>query len=236
MLNVFPNFKLICLSNAFLLLFTAFTIGVYAQKLQPAKATLSYENAQPACWVVHVDPEPVTLKKAWREYLKDNYSFKLKGIGFLSNKDILSAEAVRIPVISKEPVNFYTQIVEDDTGSEMKIFAADLQQNYFSSHYQSRGFNQMENILASFLKIYLPEYHRGRINDTEQRVKELVRETRELEEEILENTEEIEELENEIEEMSAEIESNRSALVESRIKLEKRRAKLERKRSQLQDI
>jgi hypothetical protein len=212
-----------------------YSFKLVAQGLQPMVSTIKHDKQNIACWVINADPEPKTLKKAWNTFLKDNYRFKLKGIGLFANKDLLQAEAVRVGVISKTPVNFFTHIVEDDSGSEMKVFVSD-QQQYFSSNYQESQFNELADIMKSFLKSYLPQYHQSKINDTEIRISELNQETEDLEEEIAENLESIEEMENEIVEMRKQLESNRAKLVESRIKLEKRKAKLQRKRSTLQAL
>ena len=208
----------------------------YGQGVKPTHGTVDYEGSQIACWTVHVDPEPKTLKKAWKDYLQENYNFKLKGIGFLTNQDVLSAEEVRLATLSSNTVNFFTQIVEDDAGSEMKVFASNNQQKFFSKKHEPKSFNEIRDLLESFLKAYLPQYHQGKIDDTHKRVRELTKESSELEEEIAENSEKIEELNSEIEELQEEMESNKSRLDENRIKLEKRKKKLELRRRQLQSL
>ena len=185
--------------------------------------------------MVNVGPDPKTLKKAWNEFLKNNYDFKLKGIGLFANKDLMQVEEVRVAVISNEPVNFFTHVVEDGTGSEMKVFASD-QQEYLSKRYMKNGFQELADMLTNFLKSYLPQYHRSKINDMELVVTELTEETKDLEDEISENLESIEELEEEIEEMKEELQSNRIKLEESKNMLEHRKAKLQRKSTALQEL
>ena len=224
---------MICCWAAFLVI--ASIDGGFGQDLQLKESSIRHDKGKRACWVVHADPEPKTLKQAWNEYLKDQYGFKLKGIGWFANKDLMEAEGVKLLIISDTPVNFFTHIVEDDTGSEMKVFASD-QQDYFSQDYQSAAFEELAAIVKSFLKLYIPQYHNSKINDTELRIEELTSETEDLEQEISKNLENIEELEAEIEEMKAQMESNQNQLSQSKIKLEKRKAKLQRKTSLLQDL
>ncbi|GJM28959.1 MAG: hypothetical protein DHS20C17_15940 [Cyclobacteriaceae bacterium] len=208
---------------------------VHAQQLEPAQATIKHEKSSRACWVVRVDPEPKTLKKAWKDYLERNYNFRIDGIGFLANKDLLSAEQVKLPVLSATPVYFYTHIVENSTGSEMKVFAADQHKNYYSDRHQPDKFMELRDILENFLKVYLPQYHQEIINDTQQEVAQLTKETTKLEEEIAENAEKIEALTSEIEDMKVETEDTKAKLDKAKLKLEKRKARLERRRTQLLD-
>jgi len=209
--------------------------SLFGQDLHPTKTTVKYKKSTQSCWEVHVDPEPKTLKKAWKEFLKQNYDFRLKGIGFLANKDLLTAEEVDLPVLNANSVNFFTHIVEDDAGSAMKVFASD-QQRFFSDTYSPESFRQLRRMLENFMKVYLVKYHRGKLNDTRKRVEELTDETMELEEDIADNMEEIEELTEEIEEMKELNETKKSRLEENRRKLELRKSRLENKRQQLQDL
>ena len=207
----------------------------FGQDLQLKEGRISLENEIRACWVVHADPEPKTLKRAWNDYLKDQYGFKLKGIGWFANRDLMEAEEVELLIISNTPVNFFTHIVENDIGSEMKVLASD-QQQYFSQKYQPAKFEELAVMVKNFLKLYIPQYYNSRINDTELRIEELIDETEDLEQEISRNLTDIEKLEDEIEEMRALMKSNQNQLTKSRIKLEKRKDKLQRKTLMLQDL
>ena len=83
------------IKGALLLVIFLFAIQINAQsQIQSFESTIEHNDAQRPCIQVNLDPEPKTLKKAWKNYLKDNYGVKLKGIGFFSNKDLLSAEEV----------------------------------------------------------------------------------------------------------------------------------------------
>lgn len=214
---------------------SAFGCILFGQDLQLKEGHIMLENETRACWVVHADPEPKTLKRAWNDYLKDQYGFNLKGIGWFANRDLMEAEEVELLIISNTPVNFFTHIVENDIGSEMKVLASD-QQQYFSPNYQPAKFEELAAMVKNFLKLYIPQYHSSRINDTELRIEELIDETEDLEQEIAKNLTDIEKLEDEIEEIRALMKSNQNQLTNSRIKLEKRKAKLQRKTLLLQDL
>lgn len=201
--------------------------------IQSIEATVDYDNAQRPCIQVNLDPEPKTLKNAWREYLKDNYDFKLKGIGFLSNNDLLSAEAITVKQISSKEMDFYTLITEDENGSEMKVFVRYGYDIYLTKKNNPNEYEAITEIMDSFLKYYLPIYYVGRVNDTEKRIEKLTDETNELTEEIVDDSARIAELKKEIEELEEESESKNEMLAMANIKLIKRNEKLVRIKNQL---
>jgi hypothetical protein len=207
--------------------------GIMAQEITPEEGFIVYKNAPRACWVVHLDPEPKTLKKAWKDYLDDEFGFSLKGIGLLANRDLLSAEEVMVKPIANDPLNLYTQIVEDVNGSEMKFFV-ELKSNVYASDADHRfEFRAMQDILQDFLAEYLPTYYQSRVQDAEKRLVSLAEEREDLKKNIAKDSEKIEELQNEIEQRQLELESNQDRLDLAEAKLEARKEKLERIRSQL---
>jgi hypothetical protein len=82
---------------------------LFGQDLQLKEGRIRLENEIRACWVVRADPEPKTLKRAWNDYLKDQYGIKLKGIGWFANRDLMEAEEVELLIISNTPVNYAAQ-------------------------------------------------------------------------------------------------------------------------------
>ena len=57
-----------------------------AQSVEPTIGTINHDDKERPCWVANLDPEPKTLKEAWKDYIKDNYDVKLKGIGSVSKQ------------------------------------------------------------------------------------------------------------------------------------------------------
>lgn len=204
--------------------------------IKPFEATINYDKSQRPCIQVNLDPEPKALKKAWRAYLKDNYDFKLKGIGFLSNKDLLSAEDITVEKISSNALDFYTRVIEDENGSEMKVFVRHGYDIYISKKNYPKEYERLYDLLNRFIKSYLPKYYRGNITDTEKRISALSEEGIDLRKHIDENFEEIEKLKNEIEEKEEEVISNKEKLELAERKLIKRKEKLERIKNQLKKL
>lgn len=221
----------------FVLLAILTTSLVNAQtSIQPFESTVYYENAQRPAIQINLDPEPFTLKKAWKEYLKDNYDFKLRGIGFLSNKDILSAEAIMVEQVSSKQMDFYTRIVEDENGSEMKVFVSYGYDVFLTREKNPTEYEALTGIMDSFLKYYLPKYYESRVNDTEKRIKELTNEKDDLEEEISDDSARITKLKKQIEGLEKESKSNNELLKAAKTKLTKRTEKLTRIRKQLRKL
>ncbi|MCJ7467283.1 MAG: hypothetical protein MUO53_11400 [Maribacter sp.] len=204
-------------------------VQVNAQSsIQPFDTTIDYDKAQRPCIQINLDLEPKTLKNAWRDYLKDNYDFKLKGIGFLSNKDLLSAEAITVNQISSKAMDFYTHIVEDENGSEMIVFVRHGYDIYVAKENHPNEYEALREILESFIEYYLPKYYEGKINDTEKRVNNLTEERNDLKKKIDKNSYKIEKLKNDIEQKEEELKSNKTQLEITERKLIKRKEKWER--------
>lgn len=225
------------LRQIFLLLTVLISMQVQAQSsIQAFDATIQYDDAQRPCIQVNIDPEPKTLKHAWKDYLKDHYDFRLKGIGLFSNKDILYAEEINVDQISSNQMDFYTSIIEDKNGSEMKIFVRYGYDIYLSKEKNPNDHAALMEILNNFLKYYLPKYYNGKVNDTEERINELVKETKDLEEEIADDKQTISEMKIEIEEMEKALEEKNELLEITNIKLNTRKEKLNRMNTRLQNL
>lgn len=204
-----------------------------AQNLTPQHSTIEHNDEERPCLKVTIDPPPKILKKAWRDYLKDEHDFKLKGIGFLANKDLLSTEKVVIEAISQKEMNFYTQIVDTENGSEMKVFAAYGYDIYIDKKGRPQEYDAMRGMLESFLKTYLPGYYEESIEETEERLEELADERNDIKDNIKEDEKAIKKLEKEIKDLKKNLESNESKLKAVEEKLKATEDRLKRVRKQL---
>ncbi|MEJ1223665.1 coiled-coil domain-containing protein [Sediminicola sp. 1XM1-17] len=203
--------------------------GLTAQTIEPQDGTITHNDKLRPCIAVSLDPKPDELKEAWRDYLDDNYDFKLKGIGFLQNKDLLSAEEVTINKISPDKMEFYTHIVANELGSEMKVFAVLGEENYIGRENMRKQYKALNGIVQNFLKEYLPVYYREMLEDTTKNFEDLTKDIEDLNEEIVDDTERIEKLKKEIEDLNDDIESNKETLEKTKETLtvtEKRLARI----------
>ncbi|MGM0478296.1 MAG: coiled-coil domain-containing protein [Bacteroidota bacterium] len=209
---------------------------VRAQNVTPEDGEVEHNDKDRPCLVVNVEPEPKPLKKAWKSYLKDHYNFKIKGIGFLSNKDMLSAEDVIIEKLSSKRLDFYTIIVEDKDGSEMKVFASFGYDVYVNEDEMSDEYDVLLEMLNGFLKEYLPEYYEDKVKVTEKEVKNLTKDVEGLKGDISDNNDDIEDMKSEIEDLKEEIEELSEEVTEKEEQLTKSSTKLEERKEKLKSI
>jgi hypothetical protein len=203
-------------------------IAILGQDIIPSNGFVKFDGGDRPCIVVHIDPETKTLKKAWVDYVKKGFGVKMKGIGFLTNKDVLYAEKVNFDAISDKRIDFYTRIVEDDNGSEMQVYARFGYDNYVEKTQTPIPYAKMEGVLIGFLKDYLPGYHKSMVNDTQKRIKALEKEQKNLGKDIKKSEKNISSLEKKIGEFREDLSKNRAQLLETNKKLERRKAKLDR--------
>jgi hypothetical protein len=233
------NMKPIKIMNATILL-CAFlfitSLEMNAQSIKPTNGTIMYNDNMRECIVVNLDPETKTLRSAWTDYLKDNYDLKLKGNGWFSSKDILYAEDVLIDKISANRMNFYTQIIENENGSEIKLFASFGYDAFIKKEKDSVEYKSLNEMLESFLKVYLPKYYTLEINDTKKRVLDLTEEINDLNKDIISDNDKLEKLKLQIDELTKETEKNKTALEINKKKLTKREEKLVRIKNQLNKL
>lgn len=210
-------------------------IGIYAisaQTVVPENGTIIHNDEVRPCIVVRLDPEPDVLKEAWRDHLNDTFDFKLKGIGFLQNKDLLSAEGVIIKKISKDKMDFYTNIVENEIGSEMKVFASFESGNYINQKNLRSEYKALNSIVESFLKTYLPNYYKNMLEETQKNYEDLTEDIADLNEDIVDDSEKIEDLKKEIEDLKDKLETDRETLEKTKETQKSIQKKLERIKAQ----
>lgn len=199
-----------------------------AQNVTIEDRTIKHNDAERPCLVVELDPEPKPLKKAWKSFLKDNYDFKIKGIGFLTNKDLLYAEDLVVEQISAKRIDFYTRIVENEVGSQMQVFIAFGYDIYVDKNEMPEEYKVMKKMLNDFLKSYLPDYYKSEVKDTKKKVKKLAKQVEKLSDDISDNKEKVKDLNKEMEELTEEITEKEAALRTAEIKLNQRKQKLQR--------
>jgi len=227
------QFTLIMKFSLLALMFFTLNNSVYAQAVTPKDGIIMHNKSQRPSIFVNIDPEPKPLKKAWKSFLKDNYDFKIKGIGFLSNKDLLYAEDLVIEKISPKRMNFYTKIVENEVGSKMTVFGSFGYDIYIDKNETPEEYKVMNQMLTEFLNSYLPDYYKNQVKDTEKKVKKLSKEVKGLNKDISKNNKKTKKLAKEIEELTKEAAEKEEELETATIKLKERKSKLERIKKKL---
>lgn len=223
--------------TVFLLMAISVTSFLNAQQLIQIKdASIDFDGKERPCIQVNVDPNPELLKEEWRDYLDDNYGFKLKGIGFLSDKDLLSAKEIEVEELSSRQIDFFTRVVEGENGSEMKVFVRFGYDIYLSKSDNPSEYNTLRNMLDGFLKEYLPAYYAAQIKETEDLIDELSDETEDLEEAISDDTAEAAKLQDRIKNSEENLKSKTKKLIEAKSKLKNREESLKRIKLQTEKL
>lgn len=223
---------------ALLLLTPIIPILLLAQTpLSISESTVKYEKSEYPCVEVVLQPEAKEVKKAWEDFLKDEYDVNLKGIGFLANKDVLTAEQTSFPELSEKEMDFYTKVVEKKGQTHMSVFATLGYDIYLAPRGDyAKGFREMEDIVRQFLTRYLPEYYRNTIEELDETVADLQKERSDMEETIVENREQIKELEKQIKDLQKDNQDLQKDLRDKVKTLEETTNRLETRRSDFAEV
>ena len=208
----------------------------FGQNITPAKAYVQFDGKSRASLDVVVDAEPKALKKAWRDFLKEHYDFKLSGIGLFSNKDILTAEEVVVPSISSDAMDFYTKIVSEQDGTRMSVFAAHGYDIYVNEEEYPKEFAKMKHMMSDFLDQYITQMYADRIEVLEKDLDDLVGEEADLKKSIQSNKEEIKSLEKEIDAKKVKVKEEELELETIDKKVTKERDELKVLKSKLKAV
>ena len=107
-----------------LFVFIFYSTSVFSQDISIKDATVEYEDKSRPSLSVTISPDTKEVKKKWKDFMDDKYDINVKGIGFLTNKDVLTSEQVTIDKITNKQIDFYAKVVESDDQTRLDIFAA----------------------------------------------------------------------------------------------------------------
>lgn len=177
------------------------------------------------CVQATVMVEPDKLKDAWEDYLDDNYDVKLKGNGWLSNKDLLSAKKTEIIQIAPIKIDIFTRIEPRIAGQNKSsrisfytFMGYEIPTDPISYPLQ---YQAMKGIFQSFLGEFIPEIYQKELELMSEEISALKEEKKDarkevavLDSEIAQNQQEIMELKEENAQKQEKIESQK-ILIES---------------------
>lgn len=196
------NYRLILFSilSSFFLL-----INSYGQNITIQNVSLTHEDTDQSAVRVKMEPKPDAVKEAFRDWMKDKYDIKLKGIGFLTNKDVLTGEKVNIPAISDKKMDFNVRVLRENELTHLSLFASFGYSIHITPSKFPREYKAMKNLLTQFMLDFLPTWYDKQIEISEDKIKALNSQRKDLAKEILKNEKDIEKLRKDNEEMSLEL-------------------------------
>lgn len=219
------------LAAVVLILMSSFAAN--AQNLTVENAMVTINDKQVAAVKVIMNPSPAKVKDEFRDFIKDKYDVKMKGIGFLSNKDILSAEGVQIPAITSKNMDFKAKVVENGDNTEMYVFGMLGYDVNISPEKYRDEYRAMKNITISFLNEFLPEYYQDRVDETQDMLSDLRDDRNDLRDDIANNKEKITDLQKENKKLNADLTETDTKIKDAEMKLNKRQDNLQKVNSQL---
>ena len=215
-----------------LVLFCAalFPLSSLAQDITPEDGTIKFDKESRPCLVVHVDPEPKMLRKAWKNYLKENYDLKISG------GSLMSAERVTVTDISMNAMDFYTQIIEDVNGSEMTVFVRHGYDIYVDPTSNPEEYAKLRAMMEDFLKTYVSSYYQEIIDDTEKKIAKLTKYQQKLERSITKDTNKAEKLRVKAQELEDDAKQDSISVEDTKEKIKQREEKLKRYKKKLAEV
>jgi len=155
-----------------LLLFTVIiSVKLFAQTYHIDTTDISFQNKQRPCLQVRYDADAKTVKKAWSSFIKKNYKVQTKGIGLLSDKDIVNTHDVTITSISDKRMDIYARIVNIVGGSEMKYFMSFGYDFFIGPENYSKEFEAMKKLLNDFSMEFLNKYYSNQVSKSLKQIR-----------------------------------------------------------------
>lgn len=225
--NMKKRFNLHKIELKFIALLLLLSTSVYGQQLAPQDAEIVYEKTTRPCLAITVEPGPDLLRSEWIDYLRKQHGVKLKGDGFLTNKDVLYAEKIVIEAVSEKALDLYAEIILDENGTtSMKVFAAFGYDIFIEKTSYPNEYQALKEIMSSFLNTYIPDYYNQQLEEVQDHVKDLSKSEGKLEKSIKKNTKKIKKMTKDVEDMQEENAKNETELEEVKSTLKSERERL----------
>jgi len=146
------------------------SVKLVAQTYHIDTTSITFENKLRPCYSVSYDADPKTVKKGWSKFLKKNYKIKTKGIGLLTDKDLVNSQDVTINSISDKRMNIYARITDFSGGSDMKYFMSFGYDFFIGPDNYANEFEGMKKLLNDFSVEFLNKYY---VDETSQILKQI---------------------------------------------------------------
>ena len=152
----------------------AFCFQLTAQTYKIDTSTITFENVNRPCLTVKYDASPKTVKKAWDEYFKKTYDVKVKGIGFLTNKEVITATDISLVAVSDKRMNMYASVVDaPGDRSELSYFMNFGYDFFIGPENYPTEFAAMKKILNDFSVEFLTDFYYSEASRMTSEIKSL---------------------------------------------------------------
>ena len=207
-----------------------------AQQLDINQTTVSYDKNSYPAYQVTLEPDTKSIKKRFKSFMDDKYDIRIKGIGFLTNKDVLSAEQSNIKTISSKTMDLYTKVIEQEGKTVLSIFGRYGYDIYISPEQDREAFQNLRTLIIDFLGVYLPEFYTDQLEEAQELVANVKRDQSSLKEDITDNKGAIQDHLDEVEQLRKENKGLLKKLDDTSSQLAKRERELNTAKKELQRI
>jgi translation elongation factor EF-1beta len=167
----------------------AFCFQLTAQTYKIDTSAITFENVNRPCLRVKYDASPKTVKKAWDDYFKKTYDVKVKGIGFLTNKEVITATDITLLPVSEKRMNMYAAVVDaPGDRSELSYFMNFGYDFFIGPENYPAEFTAMKKILNDFSVEFLTDYYYSEASRMTSEIKSLEKDIKQNEKSIKKNT------------------------------------------------
>jgi translation elongation factor EF-1beta len=167
----------------------ALCMQITAQTYKIDTATVTFENLQRPCFTVKYDASPKTVKKAWDDYFKKTYDVKVKGIGFLTNKEVITATDITLVAVSDKRMNMYASVVDaPGDRSELSYFMSFGYDFFIGPDKYPAEFAAMKKILNDFSVEFLTDFYYSEASRMTSEIKGLEKDIKQNNKSIKKNT------------------------------------------------
>ena len=167
----------------------AFCFQLTAQTYKIDTSTITFENVNRPCLTVKYDASPKTVKKAWDEYFKKTYDVKVKGIGFLTNKEVITGTDISLVAVSEKRMNMYASVVDaPGDRSELSYFMNFGYDFFICPDNYPTEFAAMKKILNDFSVEFLTGYYYDEASRMTKEIKKLEGDIKDNNKSIKKNT------------------------------------------------
>ena len=166
-----------------------FCLQLTAQTYKIDTSTITFENLQRPSLTVKYDASPRIVKKAWDDFFKKTYDIKVKGIGFLTNKEVITATDITLVAVSDKRINMYASVLDaPGDKSELSFFMSFGYDFFIGAANYPAEFSAMKKILNDFSMEFLTDFYYSEASRMTSEIKGLEKNIRKNNKDIKKNT------------------------------------------------
>lgn len=206
---------------------------VQAQVLNISNEMIIHDGKERSAVKVTIAPDAKDIKKAFKDFMDDQYNVDVEGIGFLKNKDVVYTEPTVISAISPQKVELFAKVMGNGRQSDMYVFGQMGYNNQITPINNWQEYTAMKTLTTDFLNRLLPNYYQDIVEDQKDEVADLEDDRKDMRKKINKNKEKIAELTRENEELERKIAATDKKLEQGMEKLGEKKKTLKNVNSKL---